>query len=124
MAASNFPKESWTFAGYNTPENALISAIWAMQQGTPDAYLSSLAPGEQKRMAERWAGKTEAEIAAKHQSDVTPISGIRVLQQEAVDRDSMVMSVYIDGVDRMEKVSMKRINNEWKFGGYIREPEQ
>jgi hypothetical protein len=36
----------------------------------------------------------------------------------------MVMSVYIDGVDRMEKVSMKRVNNEWKFGGYIREPAQ
>jgi len=121
---SNFPKESWSFVGYQTPENALVSAIWAMQQGTPDTYLSSLSPEEQKRMAEQWAGKSEAEIAAKHQSDVTHISGIRVLQQETIDADSMVMSVYIDGVDRMEKVSMKRVNNEWKFGGYIREPAQ
>lgn len=121
---SNFPKESWSFVGYDTPENALVSAIWAMQQGAPGAYLSSLAPSEQERMAKQWAGKSEAEIAAKHQGDVSHISGIRVLQQEAVDQDSMVMSVYIDGVDRLEKVSMQRVNNEWKFGGYIREPAQ
>lgn len=119
---ANFPKESWSFAGYDTPENALVSAIWAMQQGTPETYLNSLAPAEQERLAKQWAGKTEEEIAVKHQGDVAPISGIRVLQQEAVGADSMVMSVYIDGVDRMEKVSMQRVNNEWKFGGYIREP--
>ena len=34
------------------------------------------------------------------------------------------MSVYIDGVDRTEKVSMKRVGNDWKFGGFIREPKQ
>ncbi len=121
---NSFPKENWSFAGYETPENALVTAIWAMQQGTPETYLDSLAPEEQVRMAQRWQGKSEEEIAAKHQSDVTRITGITVTGREDIDADNIVMNVQIDGVNRAEKVSMKRVDGQWKFGGYIREPEQ
>ena len=75
-------------------------------------------------MAERWQGKSEQEIAAKHQSDVTRISGIRVTGRQDLDADNIVMNVQIEGVDRAEKVSMKRVDGQWKFAGYIREPEQ
>lgn len=124
IVPDSYPKESWSFAGYDTPENALVTAIWAMQQGTPETYLDSLAPEEQVRMAERWQGKSEQEIAAKHQSDVTRISGIRVTGRQDLDADNIVMNVQIEGVDRAEKVSMKRVDGQWKFAGYIREPEQ
>jgi len=123
-APNHFPKENWSFAGYDSPESALVTAIWAMQQGTPETYLDSLAPEEQVRMAQRWQGKTEQEIAAKHQSDVTRISGIRVTGREDLDADNVVMNVQIEGVNRAEKVSMKRVDGQWKFAGYIREPEQ
>ena len=121
---NSFPKANWSFAGYETPENALVTAIWAMQQGTPETYLDSLAPEEQVRMAQRWQGKSEEEIAAKHQSDVTRITGITVNGREDIDADNIVMNVQIEGVNRAEKVSMKRVDGQWKFGGYIREPEQ
>jgi len=121
---NSFPKADWSFAGYETPENALVTAIWAMQQGTPETYLDSLAPEEQVRMAQRWQGKSEEEIAAKHQSDVTRITGITVNGREDIDADNIVMNVQIEGVNRAEKVSMKRVDGQWKFGGYIREPEQ
>ena len=29
---------------------------------------------------------------------------------------------YVEGPERMEKVSMKRIGSDWKFGGFIRNP--
>ncbi len=119
-----FPKEAWSFAGYETPENALVTAIWAMQQGTPETYLDSLAPEEQVRMAQRWQGMSEEEIAAKHQSDVTRITGITVTGREEVSADNIVMNVQIEGVDRAEKVSMKRVAGQWKFAGYIREQDQ
>src|SRR5439155_3400177 len=46
----NFPRQSWNFAGYTTPEATLMSAIWAMREGKPQVYLDSLSPEEQQRM--------------------------------------------------------------------------
>ena len=117
-----FPKESWTFSGYATPEAALVSAIWAMKEGDPKTYAASLSPEEQARMAQAWANKTEADIAAKHQKDVSVITGLRVVEKQTVSPDEMQMNVFIEGVGRMEKVTMKRIGDEWRFGGFIRNP--
>jgi len=43
-ALGNFPRESWSLAGYTSPESALVSAIWSMQQGNPKQYFESLTP--------------------------------------------------------------------------------
>jgi cell division protein FtsB len=124
-AEANFPRESWAFFGYGSPDAALMSAIWSMQQGNPKQYFDSLTAEEQARMAKTWENKSEAEIAAKHQADVSRITGMRVLNRQEISADEIQMSVYIDGVDRTDKVSMKRVGNEWKFGGFIREqPKQ
>jgi regulator of replication initiation timing len=120
--AGNFPRESWTFAGYTSPESALMSAIWSMQQGNPKQYFDSLTTEEQARMAKSWENKSEAEIAAKHQADVSKITGMRVLNRQELSADEMQLSIYIEGVDRTEKVSMKRVGNDWRFGGFLREP--
>ena len=47
-----------------------------------------------------------------------------MLDRQVVSPDETVMSVYIEGVSRMEKVSMKRVGNDWKFDGFIREPKK
>lgn len=116
-----YGRDSWSFAGYNTPEAALISAIWSMKEGDPVTYLQSLSPDEQQRMAKVWENKSEVEVAAKHKNDVSAITGLRVLEQQTTPNGEMQMRVHIDGVNRTETVRMKFINNEWKFGGFIRE---
>jgi len=119
-SSDQFPKESWAFSGYASPEAALVSAIWAMKQGDPKAYAASLAPEEQARMAQAWANKSEADIAAKHQKDVSVITGVRILDRQTISPEETQMNVYIEGVGRMDKVSMRRIGDEWRFGGFIR----
>jgi hypothetical protein len=121
-AKDQFPKENWAFAGYATPDAALVSAIWAMKEGNPKTYLDSLSPDEQARMAKVWENKSEAEVAAKHQQDVSQITGFRILDRQPVSSEEVVMNVYIEGANRVEKVSMKRLGEEWRFGGYIRNP--
>ena len=118
----SFPRESWSHAGYASPEAALVSAIFSMQQGNPSQYFASLTPEEQLRMTKVWENKTPEEIAAKHVSDTSKITGMKVLNTQEVGADSVVLSVYIEGVDRAEKVAMKRVGTEWKFGGFIRDP--
>ena len=122
-APGTFPREAWTFSGYASPEAALVSAIWSMQQGNPRQYFESLSQDEQLRMAKSWEGKSQDEIVAKHQSDTAKITGLKVLSQQAVSADEVQMNVHIDGVDRTEKVTMKRVGEEWRFGGFIREPK-
>ena len=124
IAGKSFPKQAWSFAGYGTPEASLMSAIWAMREGNPKTYLDSLSPEEQLRMAKSWQNKSEAEIAAKHQQDVSVITGMRILGQQTVSANEVTMDVFVEGVNRPEKVSMKRVGNDWKFGGYIRSPAQ
>ncbi len=123
-APGHFPRESWSFAGYATPDSALVSAIWAMKDGSPKAYFESLTPDEQARMARVWENKSEAEVSTKHQGDVSKITDLRVVDRQEISPDQMTMSVYIGGVDRLEKVSMQRVGNAWKFGGFIREPKK
>ncbi|HSH94187.1 MAG TPA: hypothetical protein VK968_08585 [Roseimicrobium sp.] len=121
-ALATFPRDSWQFAGYATPENALVSAIWAMREGDPQAYFDSLSKEEQIRMAKAWEGKSEQEIAAKHQADVAAISGMRIMDHQVISPTETRMSVYIDGANRQETVSMKLVDGSWKFGGFIRNP--
>jgi hypothetical protein len=123
-AKGQFPRESWSFAGYKSPENALVSAIWSMREGDPKTYFNSLTPEEQSRLAKQWENKPESEIAAKHQSDVSKITSMQILDRQPVSDDEMTMSVYIGGVDRTEKVRMQRSQGEWKFGGFIRDPQK
>ena len=66
----------------------------------------------------------EADVAAKHQSDVAKITSIRVVDRQEGSPNEVTMSVYIGGVDRLEKVRMNKVGNDWKFGGFIREPKQ
>lgn len=122
--STSFPREQWSFAGYESPEAALVSAIWAMKEGNPSTYLQSLSTAEQQRIGQVWAGKNETEIAAKHQSDVSRITGLNILTQNAVSENQTVLSVEIQGTGRTELVNMVKSGAEWKFGGFIRPPPQ
>jgi cell division protein FtsB len=121
---NTFPRESWTFAGYTSPEAALVSAIYSMQQGNPKQYFESLTPEEQARMTKVWEGKSAEEIAAKHQNDTAKITGMRVLNSTPIADDQVLMNVFIEGVNRPEQVRMRKVGNDWKFGGFMREPKQ
>lgn len=120
---SAFPRESWSFAGYASPESALVSAIWAMKEGNPQTYLESLTPQEQERMARIWQDKGEGEIAEKHKNDVSSIAGLRVLERQDLSPTEVVMNVYLEGPGRVEKIRMNQVGQDWKFGGFIRDPQ-
>src|SRR6266404_4423809 len=104
---AQFPRDSWTFAGYSTPEAALVSAVWAMKEGKPQVFLDSLSAEEQARMAKAWENKSEDEIATKHQQDVSQITGVRVTGRQEIASDEVRLSVFIEGPGRSEIVTMK-----------------
>ena len=118
-----FPRQSWTFAGYDSPEAALVSAIWAMREGKPQVYLDSLAPAEQQRMAQIWQDKAETEIASKHQSDVANVTDLRIVGKQSASPNQVILQVNLGGPNRTETVTMENVNGQWKFGGFV-QPQQ
>lgn len=118
----HFGRDTWTFAGYETPEASLISAIWSMAKGNPQNYLAGLSPEEQARMTQQWQGKTAEEISAKHQQDTSVITGVRVLDRQLVSPDQVLMKVLTEGPDRVNTVSMRKIDGQWKYDGMVRPP--
>ena len=120
-ASDQFPRQSWAFSGYTTPEAALVSAIWAMKEGKPQVFLDSLSPEEQHRMAQSWQGKSEEEIAAKHQNDVGSIQGMRILSRTPISPTEVQMQIFLEGANRVETFKMNQAaDQQWKFGGFVR----
>lgn len=123
-ALASYPRDQWKFAGYKTIEDALVSAIWSMQQGDPKQYFQSLTPDEQARILKSWEGKSPDEIIAKQKNDTAPITGFRVLLIDQASEEWASVNVAIDGVNREERVAMQQINGEWKFGGFVRDAKR
>lgn len=123
-SGDQFPRDSWRMAGYHSPEDALVSAIWSMKEGDPQQYFNSLGPAEQQRTAQNWQTMSQDQVMAKHRNDVANITGMRILQRDALAPDEIVMNVYLEGPGRVERVRMNQVGNEWKFNGFVRDQQQ
>jgi hypothetical protein len=124
----NFPKESWAFAGYATPEAAMQSAAWAMSRGDKNTFLAGLTPDEQKRMQDQWQGKSETDIAAQITNEVNggkdgAVAGYRIVKKETLSDNEMVLTLYVPGLDPKEgmpQMKVQRVGNEWRVAGAYR----
>jgi RNA polymerase sigma factor (sigma-70 family) len=115
-----FPKDSWAFVGYATPESAFQSTVWALRNGDVKTILSSMTPDELARSRERWADKSEAEIAANTQAEFEKVNGFRILKKEVVSDDEVVLTLYVEGLNPNEgtpRMKLQRVGNEWKSAG-------
>ena len=113
-----YPKENWAFIGYETPEAALQSAIWAMREGDTRTLLASLTPEEMARMQKEWGNKSEAQVSADAKKGTDKISGIRILESKTLSDEEVVLSIYAaGGEDKVQKIAMKRYGAEWRMAG-------
>jgi hypothetical protein len=118
--SDNFPKESWAFVGYASPESAFQSIVWALSKGDVKTMLASMAPAELARTQERWAGKSETEIADKVRAEFEKVKGFRILRKEALSDDEVVLTLYVEGINPEEgtpRMKLQRVGNEWKSAG-------
>lgn len=95
-AADIYPRDSWTFAGYDTPEAALESATWAISQGNEAAYLASLAPALRGEMQGQLADGSFADAGPGELSDVT---GYRIVDRASISDTQRILSIHTDGHD-------------------------
>jgi RNA polymerase sigma factor (sigma-70 family) len=110
-----YPKDSWTFAGYATPEAALQSASWAMANGDVDTFFSSMTPETQKQTAKELEGKSQNEVAKANRQEMEKITGYTILKKTFVSDDEVQLQIHADGEPGDPIMIIKKVGDEWKF---------
>lgn len=110
-------RENYEFAGYATPPSAIKSLFWAATSADPQAVLASMSPALKAQTEAEWANKSEAELRTELQKDNNSVSGYRVTDTLIVSDNEVVLSLYLEGRDRTNKMRMVRVGDEWKVAG-------
>jgi hypothetical protein len=129
LNADYWPRDSWAFAGYASPDAALQSFLWAASKGDLKTLLGSITGEMQKELEKDLEGKSESEVSAKGMADTARLNSVSVLNSEAQGDDTVVLSVAFEegtntnGIDMKGTntngidMIMKKIGNEWKLSG-------
>jgi hypothetical protein len=117
--ADYWPRDSWTFTGYASPDAALQSLFWAGNNGDLTTMLASTTGDARKEIEAQYGNKSESEASIRAMDDISGLKSIRVLNREIQSDDTVVLTATFE--DRNEtntgKLLMKKIGNEWKFSG-------
>lgn len=124
-APTDFPRESWAFAGYADPPSAFQSLVWALSNGDVQTAFASVSPGERARMENRWANKSETEISAGVIKEFQNTKRFRVLDREVVSENEAILRIYVEGEKTPETAFEKgarliKLGNDWKFDGWAK----
>ena len=120
-----FPKTAWANAGNSTPEAALQSSSWAIEQalkqGDLKALLAVAGPDAQAKAAQEFAGKSDSEIQAElasYAADAAKLNtkeaGFRIINRQVISADQVVLTFYIDGADAFGMMPFKQNGNGWQ----------
>ena len=113
-ASDIFPRDSWNFAGFDTPENAVESATWAISQGDEDSYLDSLSPDLQDEMQSELADGSFSDVGPMEMKDAT---GFRIVDRETVSDDRQIITIYVDGPGDETQLPLVKTPDGWKIEG-------
>ena len=117
MSATN-PK--FTFAGQATPEAAIESMLWAASKGDFEKMQTFQTANEWKRFKSSVAGKSDAEMIHDAIARANALLGYKIAKREVVRSGEVHLTLQSPVSDGDVTVSMKRINNEWKYDGVAR----
>jgi hypothetical protein len=114
-----WPRDSWGFAGYASPEAALQSSLWAASSGDSKALLASTTGDARAEMEKEFGEKPETEASIRLMDGISSLKSVRVLNREVQGDDTAVLSAEFEARDftNTSKLHMKRIGNEWKVAG-------
>lgn len=121
-ATGPVPREAWSFAGYGTPEATLQSALFAMSQGDYQTFLGSMTPEEATRMQRSFEGKSPEQISEEGRREMARITSFQIMKREDLAADRVVLHVYGGGEDRLQRVHLQKVGDEWKWAGRRQQP--
>ncbi len=117
--ADYWPRDSWAFAGYATPDAALQSSLWAANKGDLKTVAAAATGQLRDSLEAGLAEKSETEMSTRLMDEVAGVQSIQVLDR-AVQPDGTVQitAVFQERYDtRTTKVILQKVGGEWKIAG-------
>ena len=120
-ATNYWPRASWAFAGYATPNAALQSSLWAASKGDIKTLLGSFTGDAQKIAETLLSTNSESAVATVVISQLVGFKSLRVINSEVRDEETVVITTQTDeeGGPQIKKAMMKKVGGEWKLFGYV-----
>jgi hypothetical protein len=117
--ADYWPRDSWAFAGYASPEAALQTSLWAANTGDLSALAASVTGDVRKMMEKDLGDKSASEASIKAMDVMMNLKSVRVLNREVQSDDTVVLTAAME--DRTQthttKLLLKKVGNDWKVSG-------
>ena len=120
VATADFwPRDSWNFAGYASPDDTLRSSLWASNTGNLKALLDSMTGEFRQMMEKNFEGKSADEAAIRVMDEVTNLKSVQVMNRDFQSDDTAVLTaMFQDGNQtHTTKLLLKKIGDEWKLAG-------
>jgi RNA polymerase sigma factor (sigma-70 family) len=111
---TDFPRSSWTFAGYGDPASAFESAMWSWGKGDSKTFLASLSPEAQQREQKNLERLQPADMIQEFRQ----VKGYHIIAHQIVTDDRVILQTYTDGVAAKaakKDVKLKKVGSEWKL---------
>jgi hypothetical protein len=120
VATADFwPRDSWKFSGFATPDDALRSSFWASDNGDVKALLDSTTGDFRQMLEKEYEGKSADEASIRAMDEVSNLKSIQVLNRDFQSDDTAVLTAAFEDGDQTHttKLTLKKIGNEWKLAG-------
>jgi hypothetical protein len=127
VAVNDFPKESWGFAGYATPDATLQTWAWAMSRGDERTMLNCLTTDGTEAMAGFLTGqKTDQPIVAGIINSMGNIPGYKITDNRVVSASEILVAMLItpsnpSDANKGMTMRLRKVGNEWKIAGPVKE---
>jgi RNA polymerase sigma factor (sigma-70 family) len=118
-------RESWTFAGLGTPEDALKSYMWAKSHGEVDLAFATATPElKEKITSQYFKDKSTEEISALLIESSKNQTAVHILNKLEAAEDQLVFQVHIDGTPdkSYSLLTMKKLDGEWRVSAVEERP--
>ena len=111
-----YPKASWAFAGYATPEDAFQSLNWAALNGDLATLRSNLTLEGQQEFAKQFENKSDAEVTEQIRQRFKEKAEARIVAKNSISDNFVVLEVSeAESGSSPDKLIFQKINGEWKL---------
>jgi hypothetical protein len=109
-ASDIYPRDSWMFAGYDTPENTIQSIIWAVSEGDQDTYAAGVTPELGGQLQSEFEDGSFANDGPLEMGDV---SGYRIVDRNVLSENQIMITLFMDGPNELMPITLELTPNGW-----------
>lgn len=111
-------KETWSNAGFATPEAALQTFLAAARDGRVQSIFESMSPEMRSGFEKQLGSKSEEERQKALQEDLGPLTrmgGYRIAGKEQIAEDKVLLGIQAAKGGMVVKMVLRKFGAEWKF---------